>query len=135
MVDLTGLGAVADLANGVINRIWPDASEADKNRMALALAQLNAEIETAKSQTAVNAAEADSSSPFVAGWRPAVGWICVAALGYQYVIYPLLLWGVAFYPALAAPKPVISDVLMELLFGMLGLAGLRSFEKMRGVSR
>ena len=100
-MDLTGLGAVADLANGVINRIWPDASEADKNRMALALAQLNAEMETAKSQAAVNTAEAASSNLFVSGWRPGIGWICAAALGYQYVLYPVLLWGVAISTALA----------------------------------
>lgn len=134
-MDLTGLGAVADLAGSVINRIWPDASEADKNRMALALAQLNAELETAKSQAAVNTAEAASSNLFVSGWRPGIGWICAAALGYQYVLYPVLLWGVAFWPTLNAPKPVVSDILMELLFGMLGLAGLRSFEKTRGAAR
>ena len=135
MTDLTGLGAVADLANGVISRLWPDASEAEKGKLTLALAQLNAEVETAKGQTAVNAAEASNSSVFVSGWRPAVGWCCVAALGYQYVIYPLLLWAVMFYPTLTAPKPVVSDILMELLFGMLGMAGLRSFEKTKGLTR
>jgi len=135
VTDLTGLGAVADLANGVINRIWPDASEAEKGKLTLALAQLNAEVESAKGQMAVNAAEAANSSVFVSGWRPAVGWCCVAALGYQYIIYPLLLWLVTFQPTLTAPKPVVSDVLMELLFGMLGMAGLRSYEKTKGVAR
>mgnify|MGYP001769914608 CR=1 FL=1 len=84
---------------------------------------------------AVNAAEAANSSVFVSGWRPAVGWCCVAALGYQYVVYPVLLWAVTFYPNLTAPKPVISDVLMELLFGLLGIAGLRAWEKTKGVAR
>ncbi len=134
-MDLTGLGAVADLASGVINRIWPDANEAEKGKLALALAQLNAELETAKGQTAVNAAEAGSGSLFVAGWRPGIGWICVAALGYQYVIYPALLWLTVFYPTVTAPKPVVSEILMELLFGILGLAGLRSYEKTKGVAR
>jgi hypothetical protein len=71
----------------------------------------------------------------VSGWRPAVGWICATALGYQYVVYPLMLWLVTFQPTLTAPKPVVSDVLMELLFGMLGMAGLRSYEKAKGVAR
>ena len=132
---MTGLGAVAELANGVINRIWPDASEAERGKLTLALAQLNAEVESAKGQMAVNAAEAANSSVFVSGWRPAVGWCCVAALGYQYIIYPLLLWLVMFYPNLTAPKPVVSEVLMELLFGLLGISGLRTFEKIKGVAR
>ena len=135
MTDMTGLGAVAELANGVINRIWPDASEAERGKLTLALAQLNAEVESAKGQMAVNAAEAANSSVFVSGWRPAVGWCCVAALGYQYIIYPLLLWLVMFYPNLTAPKPVVSEVLMELLFGLLGISGLRTFEKIKGVAR
>lgn len=134
-MDLTGLGAVAGLANGVINRIWPDASEAEKNRLSLALTQMNAEMEIMRTQTAVNAAEAASSSLFVAGWRPCIGWICAVSLGYQYVAYPVLLWITAFYPALVAPKPVISEILMELLFGMLGLAGLRSLEKTKKVTK
>ena len=135
MTDLTGLGAVADLANGVINRIWPDASEAEKGKLTLALAQLNAELELSKAQTTVNAAEASNSSIMVSGWRPAVGWCCVTALAYQYIIYPLLLWIMVFNPDLIPPKPIVSDILMELLFGMLGMGTLRSWEKIKGVAR
>ena len=134
-MDLTGLGAVAGLAGDVINRIWPDASESEKNRLSLALTQLNAEMEIMRTQTAVNAAEAASSSLFVAGWRPFIGWICAASLGYQYVIYPILLWGGLMYHGFTPPQPVVSDVLMELLFGMLGLAGLRTAEKLKGVKK
>lgn len=134
-MDMTGLGAVADLANGVINRIWPDASEAEKAKLTVALAQLNAELETAKGQMAVNQVEAGNASVWVSGWRPGIGWICAAALGYQYVLYPLLLWLTVFWPTLVVPQPVINDVLFELLFGMLGLAGLRSYEKTKGVTR
>ena len=135
MTDLTGLGAVADLANGVINRIWPDASEAERGKLTLALAQLNAELELSKAQTTVNAAEASNSSILVSGWRPAVGWCCVTALAYQYIIYPLLLWMMVFNPDLIPPKPIVSDILMELLFGMLGMGTLRSWEKIKGVAR
>lgn len=134
-MDVTGLGAVAELATGVINRIWPDASEAEKSRMSLALAQLNAELDVAKIQAGVNQKEAESESLFVSGWRPGVGWICVLALGYQYLLYPLLTWLVLWFPSMQIPKPVISDVLFELIFGMLGLAGLRSFEKFKGIAR
>ncbi len=134
-MDLTGLGAVADLASGVINRIWPDASEAEKGKLTIALAQLNAELETAKGQTAVNAAEAGHSSLLVAGWRPGLGWICVAALGYQFILYPLLLWLVVVWPDLQPPQPVVSEMLWELMFGILGLSSLRTYEKTKGVAR
>lgn len=134
-MDLTGLGSVADLANGVINRIWPDASEAEKGKLTIALAQLNAELETAKGQTAVNAVEASNSSVWVAGWRPGLGWICVAALGYQFILYPLLLWLVVVWPDLHPPQPVVSEMLWELMFGILGLSSLRTYEKTKGVAR
>jgi hypothetical protein len=134
-MDLTGLGAVASLAGDVINRIWPDASEAEKNKLSIALTQMNAEMEIMRTQTAVNATEAASSSLLVAGWRPAIGWICAASLGYQYVLYPILLWSGMLVPNFVPPQPVVSDVLMELLFGMLGLAGLRTVEKLKGVKK
>jgi hypothetical protein len=134
-MDLTGLGSLFDFGSEILKRVWPDASEAEKAKLTMFLAQLDAEAKAQQAQIAVNEAEAANPSLFVAGWRPAVGWICVVAMGYQYIVYPLLLWAVAFWPALVAPKPVLSDVLYELLFGMLGLAGMRTWEKVKGVAR
>ena len=134
-MDLTGLGSIFDFGTAVLNRVWPDANEAEKAKMAVFLAQLDAEAKAQQAQIAVNQAEAGNTNTFVSGWRPAVGWICVLALGYQYVVYPILLWLLLFWPTLVAPKPVLSDVLYELLFGMLGLAGMRSWEKIKGAAR
>lgn len=134
-MDLTGLSNVAQLGNEIITRIWPDASEADKAKLSLAMAELQAASESAKTQASVNQTEAASSSLFVSGWRPGLGWICVAALGYQFIIYPLLLWLTVWFPEIHAPAPIVSDMLWELMFGMLGLAGLRSWEKSKGVVR
>jgi hypothetical protein len=133
-MDLTGIGPLAELAQSIINRLWPDASEEEKAKLTLALAELNTALALAQGQAAVNAVEAANPSLWVSGWRPGVGWICVVALGYQYVVYPLLLWLVAFYPALHAPPPVVSEILLELMFGMLGVAGLRSYEKTKGIA-
>ena len=133
-MDLTGLGSLFDFGSEVLKRVWPDASEAEKAKLTMFLAQLDAEAKAQQAQIAVNQAEASNQNAFVSGWRPAVGWICVLALGYQYVVYPILLWLLLFWPNLVAPKPVLSDVLYELLFGMLGLAGMRSWEKIKGVS-
>lgn len=128
MSDLTGLGAVADLAGSVIARLWPDKTEAEQAQMAAALAVVQGQLDA-------NKAEAASSSAFVAGWRPACGWMCAAALGYQYLLRPLLPWACAVLGHAVPELPTLDGMLWELLFGMLGLGGLRSVEKVKGVAR
>ncbi|WP_341702629.1 3TM-type holin [Ferrovibrio sp.] len=84
-------------------------------------------------QTEVNKAEASSGNWFAAGWRPMIGWSCAVALAFQYVLSPLLMWVAELtgHPLPAPPK--LDDVLWELMFGMLGMAGLRSIEKVKGL--
>ena len=86
-------------------------------------------------QAAVNAAEAQSSSLFVAGWRPAVGWICAAGFAWKYIGLPL-----GEFISVAAGYPVVlpsleTGELISLLFGMLGMSGLRTYEKIKDVAR
>ena len=84
--------------------------------------------ELAKGQLEVNKVEAAHRSLFVAGWRPAIGWICGLALLYSTLLAPILsLW-------LTVP-PVDSSLLTTVLMGMLGLGGLRTFEKIQSVAR
>jgi hypothetical protein len=92
-------------------------------------------------QTAVNALEAQNKSLFVSGWRPAVGWVCVAGLFYAFLLKPLFPWGMAVIYNMAGVVPVVPvlpDVpladLLVLLGGMLGLGGFRSWEKVKGVA-
>ena len=86
-------------------------------------------------QSAVNQAEAGHASLFVAGWRPFVGWTCGAAFAYHYILQPLLL----FIAALCGKSIVLPAFSMEslltVLLGLLGLGGLRTYEKYRGVTR
>jgi hypothetical protein len=84
--------------------------------------------ELAKGQLEVNKVEAAHKSLFVAGWRPAIGWICGLALMYSTLLAPILsIW-------LIVPA-VDSSLLTTVLMGMLGLGGLRTFEKTRSVAR
>lgn len=125
---LDPLTAGLDLAKTAINKIWPDKSEQEKAELAGTLALLTAQIST-------NQEEAKSSSVFVAGWRPFIGWVCGMALAYTYLGYPLLLWILSVWkPELTPPKLGNDGMLYELLFGMLGLGGLRTFEKYKGVA-
>ena len=128
MADLTGLGAVADAAMSVINRIWPDKTEQEK-------AQIAAAVSVVQGQMEINKVEAANPSVFVAGWRPSIGWVCSAALAYQFVLRPIAAFGFAAAGHPIENLPGIDDALWELLFGMLGLGGLRTFEKVRGVAR
>jgi hypothetical protein len=141
-IDLTGLGSVFDFGSKVIDKIFPDKDAADKAKLEMlklqqegAFKELELNFELAKGQLAVNLEEAKSSSFFVAGWRPAVGWVCVSALAYNYVIMPLVTWVSRFsYPAVAMVSLETGE-LMTLLFGMLGISGMRTLEKIKGVAR
>jgi hypothetical protein len=87
-----------------------------------------------KSQTDVNAVEAANPNLFVSGWRPFIGWVCGIALAYQYVAAPLLMWiASSLHIALSAP-PKLDGTLWELVFALLGMGGLRTFEKVKGVA-
>lgn len=123
----------------VLDKIIPDPqAAADAKLKALELAQkgelavLDADLRLALGQLEVNKAEA-TTDMFRGGWRPAVGWVCVVGLAYQFILQPVLPWLVALFGAQAPPLPAIdNETLMVLLTGMLGLGGLRTFERVRG---
>lgn len=96
---------------------------------------LDNEIKLQLGQIGVNAAEAASSSLFVAGWRPAVGWICGAALAYSAILEPLARFAATVLCHYTGAFPAIdTTITMQVLFGMLGLAGARSFDKAMGTA-
>jgi hypothetical protein len=78
-------------------------------------------------QTEVNKVEAASSSLFVAGWRPAIGWVGAISLFYQFIGYPLMLW-----LPIDPPPQIDSSQLYPIIMGMLGIAGMRSYDKAKG---
>ena len=88
-----------------------------------------------KAQTDVNAIEAANANVFVSGWRPFIGWTCGLALAYQFVVSPIFVWVAlcAGYHPPAPPK--LDDTMWQLVFAMLGMGGLRTFEKIKGVAR
>jgi hypothetical protein len=138
-IDVTGLGAIFDLGTSIINKIFPDADARDKAKLAMLELQQQGEFKeleltykNATEQIAVNTEEAKSQSLFVAGWRPAAGWVCVMGLLYSVFIRPMISW-LATIASFSAVPPVIDNVmLMQLLFGMLGLGALRTAERLKG---
>jgi hypothetical protein len=114
-----------------LTKFIPDP--AARERHEIALAQLATAADNA--QLEVNKVEAANPSVFVAGWRAFIGWVCGFGLGYTFLGAPIL----AYILTIAAPGmalPVIpTDNLMELVLAMLGLGGLRTFEKIRKASK
>jgi len=131
--------ALIPLIGTIVEKVIPDpqaAADAKLRMMELAqkgeLAVLDADLKLAIGQIEVNKAEA-TTDMFRGGWRPAVGWICAAGLAYQFILQPVLPWLVALFGAQVPPLPAIdNETLMVLLTGMLGLSGLRTFERVKG---
>ena len=125
--------------SGILDKILPDPQQAaDAKIKVLEMAQrgelavLDAEVKLAMGQLEVNKIEAGTDI-FRGGWRPATGWACVFGLVYQFLLQPILPWVVALFGVTVPPLPAIdNETLMVLLTGMLGLGGMRSFEKIRG---
>jgi hypothetical protein len=84
-------------------------------------------MELVKVQSEINKMEAQHRSVFVAGWRPFIGWICGLALAYNFIIRDVIAW---ISPD-AMPPAIQMDQLITILLGMLGLGGLRTFEKIK----
>ena len=137
-MNLFGIGSIIESVGKVAGDLV--TTEKEKMELELRAKELDQAIDIA--QIEVNKVEAQHSSVFVAGWRPAIGWVGVAAMAYQFLLYPLLLWGwtylqgMGWIPAeLKAPPVLEADQLWVILSGILGIAGMRSFEKTKGVAR
>ena len=112
----------------------------DEERLKAGLDELKVYAGLDKGQMEVNAVEAKHSSIFVAGWRPAIGWIGAAAMVYQFILYPMLIWIWALLQAkgivaadLTPPPMLDSGALFSIITGMLGIGAMRSHDKKHGV--
>jgi hypothetical protein len=127
--------AILDIGSKLIDRLFPDHEKKAAAQVELLKLQQSGELAQIMGQLEINKAEAASSSMFVAGWRPAIGWICASALAYQFVVRPLALFVAAWLGHPLPDPPALDETLWQLLFGMLGLGGLRTYEKIKGKAR
>lgn len=132
-----------------VGKIADDLFTSDKERLdaqielqKLGIEEQKIDAGLAQGQLDVNKTEASHSSVWVSGWRPAVGWTCVAGLAYNFLAHPFLLWAWALLQAngwvpvgLTPPPSVDVEALLVLLGGILGLGVYRTAEKVKGVSR
>ena len=121
---------------GLLDKFIEDKDQ--KNKLAHEIATMSEKHaqELAKGQLEVNKAEAGHRSAWVAGWRPFIGWVCGVALAWHFVLSPVVLFFAAWFNIVLPALPQFDmGSLMTVLMGMLGLGGLRTFEKTKGLTK
>jgi len=130
------LGALIGPVTGLLDKFIEDKDQ--KNALAHEIATMSEKHaqELAMAQIEVNKAEAASGSIFKGGWRPFIGWVCGFAFAYHFILQPILLFGTAAAGISLPPLPEFDmSQMMPVLLGMLGLGGLRTFEKHKGITK
>lgn len=133
--NLLGAGDVVRAVGDGLDKLFTSDDERNEKRLELAKAERDFSLsaltlleKSDEKQGDVNIEEIRTGSMFMAGWRPAIGWIGVLALAYQFVLYPFLLW---LHITDKPPQPLDAGVLFSMVTGMLGIGAMRSFDKMQ----
>lgn len=130
------LSSLIQPVSQILDKAIPDQDL--KRRLAQELATMSEKHaqQLALAQIEVNAAEAASGSLFKGGWRPCIGWICGIAFGYHFVLQPVIVFIVAMVGVDIPELPSFDmNTLLTVLGGMLGIGGLRSYEKSKGLTK
>lgn len=136
------LDGILNIGGKLIERLFPDPAARDAAKLELLkmqqageFKQMEAELQMAQMQVDVNKVEAAAPDFFTRGWRPAIGWVCVAGCGWNWVGLPVakLLIDLAGHQ-LQLEMADVSEML-PLLLGMLGLGAMRTTEKIKGATR
>lgn len=127
------IGPILEIGKSVIDRFIPDKTAQAQAEMEFLRMAADGELKQVIAQLEINAAEAANPSIWVAGWRPGFGWCGAAGFLYATIGQPLLAWASSIY-GWPMPPELNLDLLWVVVTGMLGIGGLRTFEKARGVA-
>ncbi|MDR2075722.1 MAG: holin family protein [Desulfovibrio sp.] len=125
------LPVLGPLVDKILDLI-PDPNARARAEAEYQSALLAAVVQESADNREINKTEAAHDSVFVSGWRPFIGWICGLAVAFQYLVRPFWIWAAAVWFPDAPVPPGLDGVLWELMFGMLGIGGLRTVEKLKG---
>ena len=130
------IAALIPLISSVIDKVIPDKNGAEKAKQAIEAELIKNATQLNLAQAETNKIEAEHRTVFVAGWRPFIGWVCGAAMAWHFVGVPLITFFAAWSGAIIPPLPVFDmNSLMTVLMGLLGLGSMRTFEKMKGLTK
>jgi hypothetical protein len=125
-------GGITEAVGGIANVVDQFVETDDEKRIAKQITDRML-MEPKLAQIELNKIEAAHRSIFVAGWRPFIGWVCGVALLWHFMAYDLLNWAaMLFNPEFAPPKLGGTEKLIAVVMSLLGLGGLRTFEKFKG---
>ena len=129
------VSVLLDIGGKVIDRIWPDPAQAAAAKFELFKLQQSGDLAQMAGQMQINVEEAKSSSLLVSGWRPVIGWVCGVACAWNWLGLSVakMIAELCGHPITLSPADV--SEMMPILMGMLGLGTLRTFEKVKGVSK
>ena len=117
---------------GTIAQTATDIIGTEKDKLDYQLKSRELDLRSDQNQVDINKIEAASDNIWKSGWRPAVGWVCVLGLFYEFILMPILPWVLNSLGHPAQPLPKIdNDSLDTLLYAMLGLGSMRTFEKVK----
>ncbi len=111
-MDAVGLGSVADLVKVAVEKIWPDTTQQKKDELAAA-------VMAVQGQLAINQVEASSSSLFVSGWRPFIGWVCGSACAWNWIGLSLCKFGLTIWGSALAVSPALAPASMTEMMPVL----------------
>jgi hypothetical protein len=123
------------VGNKLIDHFFPDANQAAAAKLELLKMQQNGDLQVMASQMEINKIEAQNPSLFVSGWRPFIGWGCGSAFLYVALFEPIIRFVATVMFKYTGSYPTLdTTITMQVLLGLLGLAGMRSWEKTQGVA-
>lgn len=128
------LGPILEVGKTLLDRFVPDPEKRREAELEMIRMAADGELRQVIAQLEINAREAQHASVFVAGWRPFFGWAGGFGFLYATIGQPLLTW-VGAIKGWPAPPELNLDLLWVVVCGMLGIGGLRTFEKARGVTK
>ncbi len=130
------LNILLPLISTVIDRVIPDKNGAEKAKQAIEAELIANATQLNLAQAETNKIEAAHRTVWVAGWRPFIGWVCGVAMAWHFVGVPLIMFLAAWSGTVIPELPVFDmSSLMTVLMGLLGLGSMRTFEKMKGLTK
>jgi|TARA_R100001086_G_scaffold222460_1_gene139971 hypothetical protein len=129
------ISAILPIAETVLDRVIPDKNAKAKALLEMEKALVDAHNKGMLAQIDVNKVEAAHRSIFVAGWRPCIGWVGAISIAWHFILQPITIFALGVFDLPYDLPAFDMDAMLTIIMGMLGIGGMRSFEKFKGLTK